>query len=767
MDLTKSLISLFYQLIICGAITGESAAPDEATDAGWPRVFKNGEQQLTVHQPQVDVWEGYTNLQFRCAIGVKSPAQEEKFGVAEVEAQTVTDHDARTVAIYGIKRTLHFANVGDTELSSLRATVDEIYPPGQATVVALERVVAYLDPKTQSLQREVALKMTPPKIFTSSRPAILVSFMGKPQFRPVETNRNDLEFALNCNWDILYDTREQRFYLLKDDSWLTTPDLLKGTWSAAKNLPSSIHSLPKDQNWSEVLKHVPGTAITRVPTVFVTTEAAELILLDGPPKYTPIPGTKLQRVSNTQSVLFLDSADRHLYFLMAGRWFRGDGLSGPWIAASQNLPADFARIPDDDPSAFVKSSVPGTAEAKDAVLLASIPKVTTVNVTNQNINVVYSGEPKFHPIGNTGVQYAVNSPMPVFLVDGIYYCCLEGIFFSSSSATGPWMVSSNVPPAIYTIPPSHPMHFVTYVAVAEATPEYVTFMQTAGYGGEYVAPTGVLMFGAGESLSDEPTEYSDPGYYYYWYEYPSYYSYGIGATYHYGYGGFYGVSYNAYGPYGGVGVFAGYNAYTGTYMRSSGAMGFYRGASRTVAYHPNTGAVAGRAEVITPHHSATRVAAYNPMTGEGAIGAKRSSQYGSAAAIKTTERSAAVWNTKNGQGVAAKSASGNVFAATDGTVYMRDAKGNWWHNSGGGWQNSSRPQPVPANRQSRPNNIQQQSQAKIAAQQQETARQNLARQDLERQAKTRQAANRQTARVSNYRGYGKAYGGGGAVRGRR
>lgn len=746
----------------CG-ILRVAADSAELTDAGWPRIFREGDQQLTVHQPQVDVWAGYTNLQFRCAIEVKTPERGETFGVAEVEAQTVTDHEARTVAIYGIKRVLRFPNVDDKELSNLNSIVDQIYPPGQATVVALERIVAYLDPESQPLQRPVKLKMNPPRIFTSSRPAILVSFMGKPQFRPVETNRTDLEFALNCSWDILYDTREQRFYLLNGDSWLTTSDLLKGTWNAAKNLPSSIHSLPKDQNWSDVSKHVPGNAITRVPTVFVTTEAAELILVDGPPRYTPIPGTKLQRVSNTQNVLFLDSADRRLYFLIAGRWFRGEGLSGPWEPASENLPEDFARIPDDDPSAFVKASVPGTSEAKDAVLLASIPKATVVSVTNQNVEVVYSGEPKFQKIGDTGVQYAVNSPTPVFLVDGKYYCCVEGCFFTSSGATGPWTVAPSIPPAIYTIPPSHPMHFVTYVAVSEATPETVTYIQTGGYGGEYVSPTGVVMFGSGESTSDEPTESSDPGYYYYWYEYPSYYSYGIGATYHYGYGGFYGVSYNAYGPYGGVGVFAGYNAYTGAYVRSAGATGFYRAASRTAAYNPNSGAMAARAEVITPHHTASRGAAYNPITGEGAVGARHSSQYGSAAAIKTTQRAAVAWDTQNSQGVVAKTASGNVYAAKDGTVYMRDANGNWWHNSGRGWQNTSRPQPVstPANRQALAN--QQQAQAQVAAARQQQA----ARQDLERQAKARQSANRQTARVNNYRAYGKAAGRGVVIRGRR
>src|SRR5688500_2537129 len=288
MDSTKVCSRLTSCLILIGMAAGAMTAASEGVDDGWPSIVKNGEQQLTVHQPQVDFWKGYTNLQFRCAIAVKTTNMQEKFGVAEVEAQTVTDHEARTVVVYGIRRTLRFANAGESELVKLHATVDQLLHRGQVIVVARERVLAYISPETQPLQRSVKLNLNPPKIFTSSRPAILVSFKGKPQFRPIETNRVDLEFALNCNWDMLYDTQEQKFYLLKGDSWLMISDLLTGTWSAANKLPSSINSLPKDQNWAEVSQHVPGKPMTRVPTVFVTTNSAELIIIDGPPRYTPI-----------------------------------------------------------------------------------------------------------------------------------------------------------------------------------------------------------------------------------------------------------------------------------------------------------------------------------------------------------------------------------------------------------------------------------------------------------------------------------------------
>src|SRR5688572_8605098 len=169
----------FGAVVLAFAVAAISAA--EPADPGWPRVFKKDNKRLTVHQPQVDRWHDYTQLQFRCAIALKGITKDEKFGVVEVEAQTVTDHEARTVAIVSAKRTLRFANVSESELARLRAAVDELYPPNQITSLALERVLAYLDPKQQTVQRGVEVNLAPPRIFGTSRPAILVIFMGEPQ----------------------------------------------------------------------------------------------------------------------------------------------------------------------------------------------------------------------------------------------------------------------------------------------------------------------------------------------------------------------------------------------------------------------------------------------------------------------------------------------------------------------------------------------------------------------------------------------------------
>ena len=653
------------------------AAP---SDPGWPRMFKQDGKQLTVYQPQVDYWNGYTNLHYTCAIAVSGVSPQEEYGMAEVDASTVTDHAARTVAIVPLTRNVTFPNRPDDVVASLRQAVEQLAPSGKVTTVSLDRVVAYLDPATQPHQRAVAVNLDPPTIYYSFQPAVLVIFMGQPQFKPVQKDRSDLLFALNTNWDVLYDTASQQYFLLNGDGWLTAPDPVKGPWTPAGPLPPSFSALPANNNWAEVRRRIPGKTSTAAPAVFVTTQPAELIVTQGDPTFAPIDGTKLLRVTDTDSVLFLHTDQKAFYLLVAGRWFRASQLNGPWAAASTDLPADFANIPSDDPSAFVKASVPGTREAKDAVLLASVPMATVVNMTKPPVQVTYSGAPQFQPIQGTTVQYAANSPYAVFLVDGGYYCCDQGVWFSGAAADGPWTLCTSVPPAIYTIPPSSPLHNVTYVSVQSSSPTAVTYAQTAGYSGEYVAPSGVLMFGAGMPVGAADTnnvgDYYPPN--------PAYCSYGCDAGYDYAYGGYYSAAL-AYGPYGGVARTAGYNAATGTYYRGAAAYGAYGSASVKQAYNPYTGAYAQAAHVNTAAGSASR--AYVQQGEQAAWGASRSSAYGSAAAVKTTGgSSAAAYSTPEGQGAVAKSSSGNYYAAKDGTVYKKDASGGWSSNSGSGWQ---------------------------------------------------------------------------------
>ena len=91
----------------------------------------------------------------------------------------------------------------------------------------------------------------------------------------------------------------------------------------------------------------------------------------------------------------MQTAPKHFDHLTAGRWFAASSLNGPWTFATPTLPKDFENIPADSPVGDVLASVPGTGEAKDAVLLAQVPTTMVVDpaAAAAQAKVTYSGDP--------------------------------------------------------------------------------------------------------------------------------------------------------------------------------------------------------------------------------------------------------------------------------------------------------------------------------------------------------------------------------------
>ena len=180
----------------------------------------------------------------------------------------------------------------------------------------------------------------------------------------------------------------------------------------------------------------------------------------GPPEFAPVPGTSLQVVINTDSVLYRAQNGTY-YDLASGRWFSAADLSGPWTYATPDLPPDFSFLPADGPHAEVLASVPGTAQAQAAVLQASLPRRSTLNRSKSTLRVTYAGPPRFQVIPGTTVSRSVNSPLGVILAANMFYVCSQGAWYVSASPTGPFVLAAAVPPAIYTIPPTDPRYPVT------------------------------------------------------------------------------------------------------------------------------------------------------------------------------------------------------------------------------------------------------------------------------------------------------------------
>jgi hypothetical protein len=413
---------------------------------------------------------------------------------------------------------------------------------------------------------------------------------------------------------------------------------------------------------------------------------SELIVINGEPSFQPITATQLMWVNNTETDLFFDSTAKQFYFLTSGRWFRtADLKSRQWVAATTELPGDFQKIPVDHPRAHVLAAVPGTRQAEEAVIAASIPQTATITRNSAKAEVKYIGEPKFEPIPGTRISYASNTPNDVFEIDGRYYLCLQAVWFASATPNGPWAPADKVPDEIYQIPPSSAKHNVTYVNIYESTADTVTYAYTAGYSGVYVG-YGVAMWGTGY--------YYPPYYGFGYYPYPvywpaSYYTYGASAWYNPATGA-YGRGSAVYGPYGGYARGAAYNPATGSYAFGRSAWGPYGAAASGGFYNPSTGGWGGGYRASNGYQSWGQ-----SVVGRGdqwARTASYSDARGTVGGIQTSAGGAAIGaRGSQGQGFVGRSAAGDVYAGRDGNVYKRDqSSGEWSKNNGGSWESMNR-----------------------------------------------------------------------------
>ena len=299
-----------------------------------------------------------------------------------------------------------------------------------------------------------------------------------------------------------------------------------GPWLVLASPPAALMSAAQAASAAtapDPLLPADGKPAQSAPALLVATQPTELVLTSGQPQIAPVDGTSLLTMTNADHAVFIVAATNDYYVLVSGRWFKASNMNGPWTYVPGNaLPPDFARISVHDPKANVLVSVPGTPQAKEAAIAASIPQTATVSRSKASLAVSYAGAPKFEPIQGTGLTYAVNTPTPVIETGRErYYAVSEGVWFVANTPLGPWRVADAVPEAIYTIPATSPLHYVTYVRVYSSTPEEVVVGYTPGYMGLAVDPAGVVVYGT--------------GYYYppyigggYWYGYPATYGYGAG-----------------------------------------------------------------------------------------------------------------------------------------------------------------------------------------------------------------------------------------------
>jgi hypothetical protein len=734
----------------------QTGSPSSGGDGGWPREIKSGDTTFKIHQPQLESWDGVL-LQALVAIEVRAAGSDKpSYGGARVSARTEVDKVDRVVTLNDVKvLKVLFPSAPDKQQAYLETLQKNVIP--KARLIALDRLEAELAIMEAEKKIDVAvpIKNDPPRIIFSTVPAILVYIDGDPVYRPVKDTK--LQRVINTRPLILKDSAGKHFLHLFD-GWLEAASI-NGPWTVsqlpAKDLDKALKDavaggqvdLLEGEADPEKKEEKPTLAKGPVPTITVATSATELIVTEGEPKYVAIPGTSLLYAENTTGHLFKHSVQQNFYVLISGRWFGAVTVKGPWeFVPYGKLPPDFAKIPDDSPKENVKASVPDTPQAKEAVIANHIPQTAEVNRKTAKLNTPqFDGKPQFKPIDGTTLQSAVNTATPIIRVDAkTFYAVENGIWFKASSVEGPWAVADSVPTAIYTIPPSSSLHFVTYVKVYSSDAETVNVGYTPGYYGtcvthgsgfvvvygtgyHYAPWVGAVWFGPpmtygfGCSMCYTPWtgwavgfgfgwHWGVPmapvgwgwGMYPWWgpvgwghyYPYPYYHppygwyggaAWGVRGAAAWGPGGWAATTGNVYHRYGSTGAVTrtsqGYNAYTGNRWANQVGMSYNSKTGNLAA-----GQRAAVGNVYTGNYAyGSRGAVTNPDTGRTVSGGQVTGGN-----VRTGDQTSAAW-IRGEQGGAAK-VGDDIYAGKDGTVYRKGDNG-WEQNSGSGWGSADSAQP--------------------------------------------------------------------------
>ncbi len=483
--------------VTCFAFSPLFAQAPIAGDGNWPREIDSGNVHLVIYQPQVDSWKD-NRIESRSAVIVtrrEDPTQ--IFGIVSINARTEVDRETRLVSFEDIAiKNANFPSAPSLEATLLVAVRDSV--PNWPRTVSLDRLLADLSiSQAETKAESIRLKNEPPKIIFSKGPAVLILIDGEPVYKPVVATRYTR--VVNTPALLLFDSSTQTFYL-DGIQWWMTARALKGPWTAAANPPQDLNDVK--QQLTEDEQKEPGAPTSNIPAgnppaVYVSTVPAELIVTRGEPSYAPIPKTSLVFATDSDNDIFMDTQSQQYYVLLAGRWFRSKSLEGNWAwVPGEQLPHDFARISPDSPKGHVLASIPGTEQAREAVIANQIPQTATVRRGEAKLNVKYAGPPEFRSIEGTDMEYAVNTSSEVIHAEGRYYAVEHGIWFVADDPEGPWAVADIIPACIYTIPPNSPLFHDRYVYVYGATPEYVYVGYTPGYMGAFI-DDGVVVFGTG------------------------------------------------------------------------------------------------------------------------------------------------------------------------------------------------------------------------------------------------------------------------------
>lgn len=488
------LVCLYFSTVI----KASDVEPGWAGLKDYPRIEHFEQGSVQVDFPTLESWPDFRILKAWLPVEIKlNEDSTPQVGSVYVQAKTDIDFNQRTVKI-SEARLLKIKFPGEDESGDLGRLVTRAFHERERTV-PLDVLLRLLpeDFKIPGQSSEAPkLNLEPPVILVSESPLQLLSIDKEPVRAPIVGT--GLEYVVNTSWNVFYHARTGRWYVLNDGAWQQSNYLSDGGWDTVDKLPSDFGALQNNDNWPNVQAALPPRIPSEPPVPFVISlQATELILLDGEPRLADIRDTGIRYVSNTKSDLF-ELANRW-YLLVSGRWFSSNDLGAQWQSV-KSLPDAFAQIPAKHVKAHVLFSVPGTRQAKLAMIEAALPHRVSIAKNPANpLEVSWVGEPKFEAIETTQLQRGLNTPFQVIKHNNHYYLCYEGAWYFSASAEGPWNPALNIPDEIYRIPSTDPAYNVTFVRLDSEQDEkgdHVNYSYSGGYTGSFSTTVSVV-YGTG------------------------------------------------------------------------------------------------------------------------------------------------------------------------------------------------------------------------------------------------------------------------------
>ena len=99
------------------------------------------------------------------------------------------------------------------------------------------------------------------------------------------------------------------------------------------------------------------------PKIFVGYRPSILLSVNGEPVLSEVPNTNLKFVVNTQWPLFFDQGNSTYYLAVGQQWLTANSLDGQW-SATNKLPPDFSKVPQDKQWSALKKFIPPAANPK-------------------------------------------------------------------------------------------------------------------------------------------------------------------------------------------------------------------------------------------------------------------------------------------------------------------------------------------------------------------------------------------------------------------